>query len=172
MFSSEMRVVIVGAGVGGLTLALLLRRQGVAAEVVEQAPELREAGAAIALAANATRVLRHLGLGDDLARLSTQPAAVIHRDGRDGHLAAELGAATDLAAALRRYEDRRKARTRQVQAASWAASAALHLARGRALQARDAYLAQLPQRLAWIHGHNVLAEGCAAIPSVRYSWPA
>ena len=80
-----MRIVIVGAGVGGLTLALLLRRRGLAADVVEQAPELREAGAAIALASNATRVLAHLGLGGDLARLSTEPAAVIHRDGRDGH---------------------------------------------------------------------------------------
>ena len=85
MSSAELRVVIVGAGVGGLTLALLLRRRGITAEVVEQAPELREAGAAIALAANATRVLKHLGLGDDLAAASTEPTAVIHRDGRDGH---------------------------------------------------------------------------------------
>ena len=53
--------------------------------MVEQAPELREAGAAIALASNATRVLEHLGLGDDLAAASTEPTAVIHRDGRDGH---------------------------------------------------------------------------------------
>jgi salicylate hydroxylase len=86
MSSADLRVVIVGAGVGGLTLALLLRRRGIAAEVVEQAPELREAGAAIALASNATRVLKHLGLGDNLAAASTEPAAVIHRDGRDGHL--------------------------------------------------------------------------------------
>ena len=82
---SGMRAVIVGAGVGGLTLALLLRQRGITAEVVEQTPELREAGAAIALASNATKVLVHLGLGDDLAAASTQPTAVIHRDGRDGH---------------------------------------------------------------------------------------
>src|SRR6516165_5602801 len=85
MSTADPRVVIVGAGIGGLTLALLLRRRGLAAEVIEQAPELREAGAAIALASNATRVLHHLGLGDDLARLSTEPTEVIHRDGRDGH---------------------------------------------------------------------------------------
>ena len=41
---SGMRAVIVGAGVGGLTLALLLRQRGITAEVVEQAPELGEAG--------------------------------------------------------------------------------------------------------------------------------
>jgi len=351
-----MRIVIVGAGIGGLTLALLLRRRGLVAEVVEQAPELREAGAAIVLASNATRVLAQLGLGGDLARLSTEPTAVIHRDGRDGHpvsvhpmgrwywrifgapfyglhridlqqllagawgpghlhlgcrvealeerggavrvrcgsgatfdadlvvgadgvhshvrswvaggrepvysqtsgfrglvpagrlpslpdpgalqfwmgpgahllhypiaggrlinflavvegprqwtapawmeaaapgshleaftgwdpaahamlphqgqganqaiedaavLAAELGGATDIPAALRCYRDRRQARTRKVQAASWAASAALHLPDGPAAQRRDGYLARLPGHLAWIHGHDALAGGCA-----------
>lgn len=78
-------VVIIGAGVGGLTLALLLRRRGIAAEVLEQSAELREVGAAVALAANATRVLAHLGLGESLAQVSTEPTRLIHRDGRDGH---------------------------------------------------------------------------------------
>jgi len=45
---------------------------------------LREVGAAVSLAANASRVLAHLGLGERLARLSTEPARLIHRDGRDG----------------------------------------------------------------------------------------
>jgi len=392
---ADLRVVIVGAGIGGLTLALLLRRHGIAAEVVEQAPELREAGAAIALASNATRVLEHLGLGENLAAASTEPAAVIHRDGHDGHLvsahpmgesyrrtfgapfyglhraglqqmlagawgpghlhlgcraetleqrgrvarvhcatgvtfdadlvvgadgvhsqvrrwvtgsdhepvysqtsgfrglvparrlpslpapgalqfwmgpgahllhypiaggqlinflavvegparwtapgwmeaarpgahlapftswhpavtqmlsampqsprwglftlpplprwsrgpvvllgdaahamlphqgqganqaiedaavlAAELDGAADLATALRRYTCRRRVHTRQVQAASWAASAALHLPEGPAARQRDAYLARLPERLAWIHGHDVLAEAAGRI---------
>jgi salicylate hydroxylase len=72
-------------------------------------------------------------------------------------LAAELDGATGIPAALRRYQDRRRVRTRQVQAASWAASAALHLPDGPAVQARDAYLTQLPERLAWIHGYDVFA---------------
>ena len=75
-------VVIIGAGVGGLTLALLLRQRGIAADVLEQSAELHEAGAAVGLAANATRVLRHLGLGEDLARVSAEPTRLIHRDGR------------------------------------------------------------------------------------------
>ena len=72
-------------------------------------------------------------------------------------LAAELDVATDLPAALRRYEDRRRVRTRQVQAASWAASAALRLPDGPTVPSRDNYLAHLGERLAWIHGHDVLA---------------
>ena len=35
------RVVIIGAGVGGITLALLLRQRGIAAEVLEQSAELQ-----------------------------------------------------------------------------------------------------------------------------------
>ena len=81
-------VVIIGAGVGGLTLALLLRQRGIAADVLEQSAELHEAGAAVGLAANATRVLGHLGLGEDLARVSAEPTRLIHRDGRDGRTVA------------------------------------------------------------------------------------
>ena len=39
------KVLIVGAGVGGLSTALALRRHGIDATVFEQAPELREVGA-------------------------------------------------------------------------------------------------------------------------------
>ena len=81
-------VVIIGAGVGGLTLALALRQWGIEAEILEQSAGLREVGAAVALAANATRLLRDLGLGDELARVSTEPTRLVHRDGRDGHLIA------------------------------------------------------------------------------------
>jgi 2-polyprenyl-6-methoxyphenol hydroxylase-like FAD-dependent oxidoreductase len=83
--SGKPPVVIIGAGVGGLTLALLLRQRGIVAEVLEQSAELREVGAAVGLAANATRVLHHLSLGEPLARVSAEPTALIHRDGRDGH---------------------------------------------------------------------------------------
>jgi 2-polyprenyl-6-methoxyphenol hydroxylase-like FAD-dependent oxidoreductase len=66
MSSAASRIVITGAGIGGLTLALLPRRRGSSAEILEQAPELREVGAAVALAANGTRVLQHLSFDADL----------------------------------------------------------------------------------------------------------
>lgn len=56
------RIAIVGGGIGGLTVALALREFGFEAEVYEQAPELLDVGAAIAVWPNALRVLDRLGL--------------------------------------------------------------------------------------------------------------
>lgn len=81
-------VVIIGAGVGGLTLALALRHRGIEAEILEQSAELHEVGAAVSLAANATRLLRGIGLGECLAQVSTEPTRLVHRDGRNGRLIA------------------------------------------------------------------------------------
>jgi salicylate hydroxylase len=53
MSDSDLRVAIIGGGIGGLSLGLALRERGLRADVFEQAPELAEIGAAIALSANA-----------------------------------------------------------------------------------------------------------------------
>src|SRR3954471_3302721 len=84
MAMSGLRVAIVGAGIGGLSLALALRERGLRAEVFEQAAELTEIGAAIALSANGTREFARLGLLDELAAASTVPTELIYRHWRTG----------------------------------------------------------------------------------------
>jgi len=79
-----MKITIIGAGIGGLTLALALRERGVEAELFEQAPALTEIGAAVALSANATRELERLGLLPGIEAVSTEPSELIFRDGRSG----------------------------------------------------------------------------------------
>ncbi|QRE75554.1 FAD-dependent monooxygenase [Methylobacterium aquaticum] len=79
-----LRVAVIGGGIGGLTLGLALRAHGLRAEIYEQAAELAEIGAAVALSANATRELARLGLGPALAAVSTEPTELIFRDGRSG----------------------------------------------------------------------------------------
>src|SRR6478609_7577385 len=85
MSDSDLRVAIIGGGIGGLSLGLALRERGLRADVFEQAPELAEIGAAIALSANALREYARLGLVDELAAASTVPTELIYRHWRDGH---------------------------------------------------------------------------------------
>ncbi len=56
------QVLIVGAGIGGLTAAVALRRLGLAVDVVEQAPRLSAVGAGITIQANATAIFNALGV--------------------------------------------------------------------------------------------------------------
>jgi len=83
MTAEEIRVGIVGGGIGGLTLALALRQRGLAADVYEQASELREIGAAVALTANGTRELDRLGCLNAIAAFSAEPSELIWRGWRD-----------------------------------------------------------------------------------------
>ena len=78
------KIAIVGGGIGGLTLGLALREQGIEADIYEQADELREVGAAVALSANATRFYEHIGLRDKFAGLAFEINTLIYRDGRSG----------------------------------------------------------------------------------------
>lgn len=95
--SRNIRIAIVGGGIGGLTLALALRQRGIEAAVYEQAAELSEIGAAVALSANATRELRRLGVLDRIADCSTEPSELIYRNWQKGHRIAAFPVHDDLA---------------------------------------------------------------------------
>ena len=79
-----LRVAIAGGGIGGLVLALALRERDIEVEVHEEAGELREVGAAVALSANGVRELERLGLREQLAAICTEPSALSVRRWADG----------------------------------------------------------------------------------------
>lgn len=70
-------VLIVGAGIGGLAAAALLRQQGFEVTVYEQARRLQEVGAGVQLSANAMKVLRSLGVEDAIVARGFLPAHFI-----------------------------------------------------------------------------------------------
>lgn len=59
----KLHVVIVGAGMGGLTAALALRQAGYGVELYDRASVLAPAGAGVSLWSNGVKVLNRLGLG-------------------------------------------------------------------------------------------------------------
>ena len=77
-------ILIVGGGIGGLTLALELHRLGIACRVLESAPAIKAVGVGINLLPHATRVLGELGLAPALARVAveTQEGAFFNRYGQ------------------------------------------------------------------------------------------
>lgn len=68
----NLKVVIIGAGIGGLTAGIALHRAGYQVEIYERVGELRPAGAGISLWSNGIKVLNWLGLGDQIAKVGGQ----------------------------------------------------------------------------------------------------
>ena len=73
-----LRVVIAGAGIGGLTAALALHRAGIEAEVFEQAQEVRELGVGINLLPHAVKELAALGLLPALDRAGIRTRRLVY----------------------------------------------------------------------------------------------
>jgi 2-polyprenyl-6-methoxyphenol hydroxylase-like FAD-dependent oxidoreductase len=65
-----MDVLILGAGIGGLTLGLMLHRAGIACRIFETTPELKAVGVGINILPHASRELCGLGLEDALAKVA------------------------------------------------------------------------------------------------------
>jgi 2-polyprenyl-6-methoxyphenol hydroxylase-like FAD-dependent oxidoreductase len=71
-------VIIVGAGIGGLTTALALHRVGINARIYESVAELRPLGVGINLLPHATKVLGQLGLVDALTEVAVATRELIY----------------------------------------------------------------------------------------------
>lgn len=70
MDERELRVGMIGGGIGGLAAAAALQRAGMRVTVFERNSELREVGAGLTLWANAVQVLQELGLASAIAAMS------------------------------------------------------------------------------------------------------
>lgn len=79
-----LNVLIVGAGIGGLTHALCMSRAGHRVTILEANPSVEFLGAGVQISPNATKVLQSIGLGQELARMATVPEYATFRHWRTG----------------------------------------------------------------------------------------
>jgi 2-polyprenyl-6-methoxyphenol hydroxylase-like FAD-dependent oxidoreductase len=77
-------IIIVGAGIGGLTLGLALQQAGIGCRIFESAAEIRPVGVGINLLPHATKELAALGLEAGLAKvaIATTDATFFNRFGQ------------------------------------------------------------------------------------------
>ncbi|OCT52820.1 hypothetical protein CLCR_10641 [Cladophialophora carrionii] len=82
--SVKLQIAIVGAGVGGLSAAIALRREGHDVTVFESTPVLSEIGAGIHVPPNSTRILHSWGLEAALRKISMMPRSLLWRRWENG----------------------------------------------------------------------------------------
>ena len=75
----QYKILVAGAGLGGLAAASCLMKAGHQVAIYEQAPALAEVGAGIQISANAMHVLRDLGMESDIARIGVRPEAYVFK---------------------------------------------------------------------------------------------
>ena len=72
--TADVRVIVAGAGIGGLVTALALHERGVAVQLYEAVPTIRPLGVGINLLPHAGAVLHHLGVLDGIRALGVETA--------------------------------------------------------------------------------------------------
>ncbi|MEV6057839.1 FAD-dependent oxidoreductase [Streptomyces sp. NPDC052107] len=92
-------VLVVGGGIGGLSSAFALARQGLRVRVLERAQQFGEVGAGLQIAPNCTRILAEYGLLEEARTLGVVPENMVMRDALDSRELTRL----DLRDLERRY---------------------------------------------------------------------
>ena len=78
------KIVIAGAGIGGLCAAVALAKRGFEVVVYEQSQQLGEVGAGLQLSPNAVRVLQALDIADKVKAMAFRPKTAVMRHFRTG----------------------------------------------------------------------------------------
>ena len=81
-----MKVIVIGAGIGGLCAGLALRQLGHDVSVFEKVTEIRPVGAGLSLWPNGILCLNHLGLGADVRALGGRMDTMAYADGPSGEV--------------------------------------------------------------------------------------
>ncbi len=78
--NTNLPIVIVGGGIGGVAAGLALGRKGYPVQILEQAAEIKEIGAGIQMPPNAFKAFKALGVLEDVQRSAAYPERLVLGD--------------------------------------------------------------------------------------------
>src|SRR3954469_8749966 len=90
MPAKRLSIAVVGAGMGGLAVAATLRRIGIDVQIYEQAARFARIGAGIQMMPNSMKVLRGVGIEEQLRETAFAPYSHLNRIGDTGEVTREL----------------------------------------------------------------------------------
>ncbi|KIH93584.1 salicylate hydroxylase [Sporothrix brasiliensis 5110] len=82
-------IIVIGAGLAGLTVAVALQQAGHNVTVLESAPQITYIGAGIQVSPNSSRILRRLGVDKHIAPYCTEPVDLRMMRWQDGQVLVE-----------------------------------------------------------------------------------
>jgi 6-hydroxynicotinate 3-monooxygenase len=88
--NGKKRIAVIGAGLGGLSVAGFLQRAGFPVKVYEQAAAFSRIGAGIILSANAMKAFRRLGIEQSLVETGIKPKSYVSRAWDSGETMYEI----------------------------------------------------------------------------------
>lgn len=88
-----MEIAIIGAGMGGLTTGIALKKFGHRVTIYEQAEQILPVGAAISLWSNGVKCLNYLGLTEQVTKLGGQMNDLAYIDGLNGEVMTQFSLA-------------------------------------------------------------------------------
>ena len=88
-----MEITVIGAGIGGLTTGIALKKFGHRVTIYEQAEQILPVGAAISLWSNGVKCLNYLGLTEQVAKLGGQMNDLAYIDGLNGEVMTQFSLA-------------------------------------------------------------------------------
>ncbi|KAF7366972.1 Salicylate hydroxylase [Mycena sanguinolenta] len=85
-----MHIIVIGAGLAGLTVAIALVKAGHQVEILESAPEITYIGAGIQVSSNSSRILRKLGVDKYIEKYCTEPVDLRMMRWKNGQILVEV----------------------------------------------------------------------------------